>query len=53
MTELIVRVKQGRISGKKEKSKNFNTEFYSFYGVPYAEPPIEGLRFEVSSLIMM
>ena len=36
----------GVISGIMEKSVK-GREFYSFYGIPYARPPIGNLRFKV------
>ena len=48
MDKVVVRVKQGKIRGKLENSQFFNSEFYSFYGIPYGEPPINELRFKVS-----
>ncbi len=42
-----VSTKNGILEGKVEKSRG-GREFFSFYRVPYAEPPIGDLRFEVS-----
>lgn len=50
LNELVVRVKQGQIQGIKQRSPIFHCEYYSFYGVPYAQPPIKDLRFKVSSI---
>lgn len=37
----------GRISGILEKSQK-GREFYSFYGIPFAKPPLGKLRFKVT-----
>ncbi|KAB7501067.1 Venom carboxylesterase-6, partial [Armadillidium nasatum] len=41
----LVRVKQGLIRGIQEESLNGRT-FYSYMSIPYAEPPVENLRFK-------
>lgn len=38
---------QGRIRGTKQVSR-IGKSFYQFRGIPYAEPPLGDLRFEVS-----
>lgn len=43
-----VEVKQGKLVGIKEKSVLNGYEYYSFLGIPYAQPPIDDLRFRVS-----
>ncbi|KAL7645206.1 UNVERIFIED_CONTAM: hypothetical protein RMT77_003592 [Armadillidium vulgare] len=40
-----IKVKQGIITGLKEISENGKI-FYSYYGIPYAEPPVNKLRFK-------
>lgn len=45
----IVKTEEGKLRGKFMKSK-FGRNFLAFQGVPYAEPPIGKLRFEVSYL---
>lgn len=47
----LIKVKQGIIKGLKETSDN-GKKFYSYYGIPYAEPPVHRLRFRVSRFIM-
>lgn len=47
--EIIVSTNDGKIRGIKNKSPIFDAEFYSFYGIPYAEPPIGDLRFKVNA----
>lgn len=44
---LEVETGQGRISGIEEKSTHGKT-FYSYYGIPFAMPPVGKLRFKVS-----
>lgn len=47
MTETVtVRVAQGGLRGKKQTAKTGVT-YYSFQGIPYAEPPVGHLRFKV------
>ncbi|RXG51844.1 Esterase-6 [Armadillidium vulgare] len=41
----LVRVKQGLIKGIKENSTE-GKDFYSYLGIPYAEPPTGKLRFK-------
>ena len=42
----LVDIENGRVSGIMEKSVK-GREFYSFYGIPFAEPPVGKLRFKV------
>lgn len=51
MAEPIVEVAEGKLKGKVSRTVN-NFEYYSFIGIPYAKPPIGGLRFTVSSLFL-
>ncbi|XP_050352553.1 esterase E4-like [Nymphalis io] len=41
-----VKLKQGDLSGKEEFTFIKEQKFYSFKGIPYAEPPIGELRFK-------
>lgn len=41
-----INISQGLVCGIEEKLPNHGS-FYSFKGIPYAEPPIGQLRFEV------
>ena len=41
-----VRVSQGCLQGELVKNQ-YGGSFYSFKGIPYAEPPIGDLRFKV------
>lgn len=47
--EVIVSLHDGKVRGMKQQSPFFDTEFYSFYGIPYAESPIGDLRFKVGN----
>lgn len=44
---ILVETKQGQVRGQIEISRG-GRNFYAFYGIPYAEPPIGELRLEVS-----
>lgn len=44
---VILDTKQGRIKGEILQSRG-GRPFYAFYNVPYAQPPVGELRFEVS-----
>lgn len=46
---IIVKTKSGEIEGIAEHTILDRREFYSFRGIPYAQPPIGELRFKVSS----
>jgi len=45
----IVEISTGKIKGK-EKTSRQNREFFAYRGIPYALPPLEDLRFEVSQV---
>ncbi|XP_065202733.1 esterase E4-like [Planococcus citri] len=44
--KIIVTVNEGKIKGIKGSSKYSGAEFYSFFGVPYGQPPVSNFRFE-------
>ncbi|XP_065202747.1 esterase E4-like [Planococcus citri] len=44
--KILVTVKEGKIRGVKQFSTFSGVEYYSFYGVPYGQPPIDNLRFK-------
>ncbi|KAL4705579.1 hypothetical protein ACJJTC_006907 [Scirpophaga incertulas] len=41
-----VKLKQGELSGTVEKTFLNNADYFSFRGIPYAEPPLGELRFK-------
>ena len=45
----IVNTESGKLQGLLQLSRD-GKQFASFYGIPYAEPPIRQLRFAVSKL---
>lgn len=47
-----INISQGLVCGIEEKLPNRGS-FYSFKGIPYAEPPIGDLRFEVTDWILL
>ncbi|KAK7590846.1 hypothetical protein V9T40_002459 [Parthenolecanium corni] len=42
---ILVETKQGKVRGQTEISRS-GRNFYAFYGIPYAEPPVGELRLE-------
>ena len=46
VSAVILTTKQGILKGGIEKSRG-GRSFYSFYGIPFAEPPVGELRFKV------
>lgn len=43
----VVQVSQGKLMGLEMKSVNQKTAYYSFQGIPFAQPPVGELRFMV------
>lgn len=46
----VVRTLKGTLRGVREKSVN-GMPFLSFYAIPYAKPPVDELRFQVSRML--
>jgi len=44
----VVTLSQGQLKGKVIKTYS-NKDMFSFFGIPYAKPPVGELRFKVSS----
>lgn len=44
----VVETMNGKIRGKQSETLLKKMPYFSFKGIPYAKPPIGGLRFEVS-----
>lgn len=52
MSEKVdVIVNEGKVRGFKTKTVYSGAEFYSFLGVPYAQPPTGVARYKVTSTI--
>lgn len=47
--DLVVETVQGKVQGRAFVSVLNKTEYYGFLGIPYAKPPVNELRFQVSS----
>lgn len=47
-----VSLKQGVVFGKVEKTLMKNEKYFSFKGIPFAEPPVGELRFLVRGFTM-
>jgi carboxylesterase type B len=41
----VVEIEDGKISGTKRNSRR-GVSYYAFLGIPYAQPPVNGLRFQ-------
>lgn len=44
----VVTIENGKIMGREGRTTNRNVPYYAFQGIPYAEPPVGNLRFQVS-----
>lgn len=47
ISDPVVRITKGAIRGITSKSRD-GRDFYSFTAIPYAKPPVDELRFEVT-----
>ena len=47
--QLLVSVEQGQLRGSYMKAQN-GRQIAAFRGIPYAEPPVDQLRFQVTSI---
>lgn len=45
-----VDIESGRVRGKRSLTLFHEKPYYSFRGIPYAQPPIKDLRFKVSRI---
>lgn len=52
-TYKIVQTNSGPIRGKLSKTLYDEHPYYSFKGIPYAEPPVKQLRFKVCTLVVI
>lgn len=46
--KLQLEISNGIIQGKKQATEKKHMTYYSFQGIPYAQPPVQNLRFRVS-----
>lgn len=44
----MVKIQQGRLMGKNFDTVSKSATFYAFKGIPYAQPPVGALKFQVS-----
>lgn len=44
---MTLQIQNGQVRGRSHLSIERNLPFYSFRGIPFAEPPVGELRFEV------
>lgn len=48
--KIIVETKTGQVRGKLFKTLYDQRPYYAFKGIPYAEAPVDNLRFKVSKI---
>ena len=48
----LIDTEEGRVSGILEHSMK-GREFYSFYSIPFAQPPVGKLRFKVNLKVLL
>lgn len=46
--KLQVEISNGIVQGRKQITEKKHMTYYSFQGIPYAQPPVQNLRFRVS-----
>lgn len=50
--QVIISTNQGKVRGLVQNDF-FGNKYYSFRGIPYAKPPINELRFQVSYYLLL
>jgi hypothetical protein len=50
---LIVSTKNGLIRGREAQTIELNLTYYAYQGIPFAEPPVGNLRFEVIQYLLV
>lgn len=48
--KVIIQTNSGPVRGKQSETLFDKRPYYAFKGIPYAEPPVNKLRFKVSRL---
>lgn len=51
--EKIIATNSGSVRGLRETSLWKKVDFHAFRGIPYAKPPVDELRFKVSTLSVL
>lgn len=44
----VLKIEDGFIRGRKQRTVDTGKEYFSFQGIPYAKPPVGELRFKVT-----
>lgn len=52
MSDPVIQVKEGKLKGKICKTSD-EFPYFAFKGIPYAKPPVNDLRFAVSTLLTL
>ncbi len=50
--KFLLEIPQGKLQGREYTSDFNGATYYCFLGIPYAQPPVENLRFMVSNFFL-
>lgn len=50
---MVVETTNGTIHGRQNRTVGLNLIYYAYQGIPYAQPPVGNLRFEVTLLLII